>query len=210
MRETPHVSSDSSDRPWPGQPGEALRLAERLKLSDEAAALMAPSQDAGQYVAALRDQGLLAEALQVVAQWLPRCEAVWWACRGLRATMPAVEGAAADPALEAAECWAKQPSETHRRAAGATAEAADFETPAALVAQAAFWSEGSMAPAEVAEVPAPPHLAPTAIVSGLQLAAVQGDPQAAVERLERFLAMGLAAAEGKNRIAAATTPATSE
>lgn len=206
MTETLHGSTDPSARSWPGQPGEAIRLAERLKLSDEARALVTPSQDAAQYVAALRGQGLLTDALQVVAQWLPRREGVWWACRCLHAALP-TEQATADSAWEAAERWAKEPSEEHRRAAGEAAEAADFETPAALVAQAAFWSEGSMAPAELAEVPAPPHLAPTAIVNGLQLAAVPGDPQAAAGRLEQFLVMGLAAAEGQERVTAGAAPA---
>ena len=90
--------------------------------------------------------------------------------------------------IESAQRWADE----HRRAAGTLAEAANYETPAALTAQACFWSEGSMAPAGGADVPAPPHLGPRrTLEQPLRLAAVCRDPENAAAKHQRFLDIAL-------------------
>lgn len=175
-----------------------------MKLSEENLALLTPEQTVGQYIEVLRRRGLTFEAIQVLAQWLPRPTGVGWTCRCLRESLPAEDLKTQAAALEAAERWAAEPTEAHRRAAGAAAEAADYETPAALAALAAFWSAGSMAPAEAPEVPAPPHLAPGAMANAMQLAAVVGEPETAGARLERFLDAGLAVAGAGERAAHAS------
>jgi hypothetical protein len=101
--------------------------------------------------------------------------------------------------LEAAERWVADPSETNRRAAGVCAEAASYETPGAVAALAAFWSEGSLAPADAAPVTVPPHLGPGAVTSAVQLAAVVCEPQKAPDKFTRFLEIGTAVAQGKDR-----------
>jgi len=185
---------------WPGQPGDAQRLAAGLKLSADARGLLHAQQRVSEYVERLRERGLLVAAIGVLARGLSRREANWWACRCVREMLRAPAAATMDTApLEAAERWVVEPSETHRRAAGMTAEAANYETPAACAALAAFWSEGSMAPVEAAPVNVPPHLAPGAVASAVQLAAVVVEPQAAPDKLVRFIEIGMAVAQGKDR-----------
>ncbi|USI74916.1 DUF6931 family protein [Sphingomonas morindae] len=125
---------------------------------------------------ALRAAGRDRDAIRFLAQALPRFEAVAWAAR-----MVASQGRAPDPALLAAvTAWLRDPSEAHRRAAGAVAAARPAASPARLCAFAAFTAGGSLAPDG-----APPFAAPRAtagrFVAGAVLAAAaeQADPPAA-------------------------------
>jgi hypothetical protein len=138
----------------------------------------------------------LNEALQFFAFALPPREAVWWACvcarTAHRGTMP-------QPllkAVEAAETWVRNPTDPHRRAAMALAQATDLKSPAAWAAVAAFWSGGSLAPENLPDVPVPRHLMGTAVAGAVALAAVQSEPARADQKRERYLAAAVDIANG--------------
>jgi hypothetical protein len=135
-------------------------------------------------------------AVKFMAFALPRREAVWWACSCARLHLGESEPEPVLAALQAAETWVRYPTEPNRRAAMARAQATDFKCPAAWAAVAAFWSGGSMAPAGLPDVPAPPHLMGIAVAGAVTLGAVQSEPQRADEKREGYLAAAIDIANG--------------
>jgi hypothetical protein len=112
------------------------------------------------YFDALRTAGRHIEAAEFLGQALPRWEAVAWAVRAVRDVRPAdARGAAESAALKAALLWVQDPTENRRRSAFAAAEGADATAPERLAALAAFYSGGSVAPADCAPLPAPKEAA---------------------------------------------------
>ena len=79
--------------------------------------------------------------------------------------------------LSAAEEWVYQPTEDNRRQAMAYAEAAEFKTASSWAATAAFWSAGSMAPADVPIVPPAFDLTAKAVTGAVLLAAASAEPE---------------------------------
>ncbi len=145
---------------------------------------------------ALENGGFLAEAARLLSHALPHREAVWWACMCALHTAPADLPQADTRAREAAEAWVRHTTDAARRHALEAAQTAGFGTPEAWAAVAAFWSTGSMAPEGQPNVPPPAHLAGTAVVGAVTLAAVRGDPARRTVRLRRFLESGRDVAAG--------------
>jgi hypothetical protein len=136
------------------------------------------------------------DAIRLVAQNLPKRQAVWWAClcaRKVAGASPADETLAA---LDAAETWVIDPSEENRRAALPAAEAVGYGTAAGCAAAAAFWSGGSLAPPNVPPVPPGEHLTAHGAASAVMLAAVAREPEKAPEKSREFLRLGVEIAEG--------------
>jgi hypothetical protein len=140
--------------------------------------------------------GFLVEATRLVAHALPKREAVWWACMCATHTAPEDLAEIDRQARESAEDWVRQQTDKLRRQAMRQAEEADFTTPEAWAAVAAFWSGDSMAPEGQAAVPPAPHLCGTAVAGAIVLAAVRGDPLRQPARLKRFLESGRNIAAG--------------
>jgi hypothetical protein len=167
--DTPHLCADLS---------AAARQLHRLGL---------PTRD---FIDTLIDEGHSADAIRVLAQALPKAEAVAWACDCIRQVMPNLRGAA-ETAWQAAAEWAKQPSEERRRRAKASADAVGLEHPAGAVATAAFLSGGSLAPAELPAVPPAEHLTARAVAGAVLLAAAWDGAESADNWQRRFLDLGL-------------------
>jgi hypothetical protein len=181
------------------RPGTAAEVAKVAPLEDAARALLRPAHSPQDYIAALVKAGHLPDAIRFLANLLTRREVVWWAAQCVRQVPELAAGEKLAAALAAAETWAASPSDDHRRAAYATAEAAGLTTPAGCTAMAAFLSEGSLAPAHLQPVPPPSHAGPSAASSAVILAAVVVEPEKANEKYEQFLTLGSAVATGQNR-----------
>ncbi len=165
----------------------AEQVARLGTLSERAAALLAPGDSPAAFFAKLRAEGAVDDALIFVAQALPRLQAVRWACDCAREGGHA-RGPADEEALAAAAAWLRDPSEELRRAAQSAAERAEFKSAEAFAALAAFWSGGSIAPAQSPHaVPAPPNLCGKAAYAAAALAATRGEPRSIGERKDRFL-----------------------
>ncbi len=106
---------------------------------------LASEQTVQGYYQGLIRQDLHSQAADYVAQALPRWEAVTWAARTV--TRLALSDAQAPGAtLRAVLQWIRDPGETRRRAAFAAAQSIEATTPEYLLAMAAFYSGGSVAP----------------------------------------------------------------
>src|SRR5436309_3482884 len=126
--------------------GLAAEVCRRFALGEAGRAVLRPELAPRPFVERLAEAGLFDDAFRFLAHALPRREAVWWACQCFRhgvAGLPAPPPAPQLAAVQAAERWSAAPTEDHRRAAFAAAEAADFGNPAGCAALAAFLSGGS-------------------------------------------------------------------
>ena len=177
---------------------EARQVLSVLDVQD-ADAVADPALPPQVYFEALRSAGHLPEAVSFLAQALPRLEAVTWAARCVRDVGEARGRKPPEAAaLKAALLWVQDPSESRRRAAYDAATAADGSSPEALAALAAFFSGGSIAPAEYEPVPAPRDAAGRFAAGAVLIAAANsGDMTAALNRSldagEALAAEGLAA-----------------
>jgi hypothetical protein len=176
----------------------AAEVCDRASLPVEVRARVRSGQTAGQFLSDLTASADFLHATRFLAAALPKREAVWWACLCVRQS-PALSGPPAEAALKAAERWAGDPTDEHRRAAFAAAEAAGVDTAAGCAALAAFLSGGSLAPPTIAEVPPAEHLTASAVTGAVTLAAVAAQPEKAPGRYQTFFALGTEVARGTRR-----------
>lgn len=183
------------------QPRDALRasaITRELDLSPPARALLRDEATPEQFLAALNSQDLLDDGLLFLAHWLPRREAIWWACQCIWHLQRPVAGTKAEEeALKVAVRWVVEPNEPHRRAAEKAGEAAGTATAAGCIARGVFWSGGSISLPGLPVVEAPPRATPTIVAKALMLATA-ASPEAVPHR-RRFLQIGHQVAVGANR-----------
>jgi hypothetical protein len=171
-------------------------LLPHLQFGAEAVECLGGEADAAAALQLLEQAGLHTEAVRLIAHALPRREAVWWACMCARHTAPDALPPADQRALQAAENWVFRGEDAARRAGFEHAQEANFASPEAWAAVAAFWSGDSMAPAGQAAVPPAPHLAGIAVAGSTLLAAVRSAPERRPGRMARFIESGRAIAGG--------------
>jgi hypothetical protein len=177
----------------------AAEVCKRFALGEPAKKLLRDDLTPGQFLELLLGQQQHLDAVRLLANGLPKQEAVWWACLCARSAAGTNLAPKTAAALQAAENWVADPSEDNRRAAMAAAEAAELGTPAGSAAAAAFWSGGSLTPPNVPAVPPPDHLTAHGVAGAVMLAAVQTEPAKATEKYRRFLDLGVDVANGNNR-----------
>ncbi|HJZ57382.1 MAG TPA: hypothetical protein VKE74_20605 [Gemmataceae bacterium] len=181
----------------PAAPRLATDLAKTLNLSDAGKALLNATLTVRQYFDALVGAGHHQDAIRFLAAALPKRESVWWGVACAREVLKALPEPQAK-ALAAAERWVKDPTEGNRRSAGAAAEAAGYGNPPGSLAAGAFWSGGSLAPANLPAVLPRDDLTGVAVGAALVLASV-ADPEKAAAARKRFLALGADVAAGKSK-----------
>lgn len=175
----------------------ATALARDLELSDEGRALLRNDQSPDQFLSLLGSHHHYNDGLQFLSRWLPIREAVWWACECLwHLDRPTPSRKVDEEALRAAVQWVVEPTEPHRRAAEQAADAASMSAPAGCIAQAVFWSGGSISLCDLPAVEPPPHAAARMIALALILATA-GSP-AQEQHRHRFLHLGYQVATGRN------------
>lgn len=130
------------------------------------------------WYARLVQGGDLAGAAMFLGHALPRYECVVWALRSL---IDAALVDRANPLVVAVLRWIDSPDDDLRRAAGDLADAERRNSPARYLAQAVFYSGGSIAPRDLAPVQPPPDLcAKLAAGAVLSAAYASGDPAQAM------------------------------
>ncbi|HJQ55431.1 MAG TPA: hypothetical protein VJ890_00905 [Vineibacter sp.] len=174
-------------------------VAALCELTDPAKDMVPGARGPDTFLSALTQAGLMSDAIRWLAQGLRPREGVWWACLAARAyvdwgnKLPDADLAA----LTAAETWVFKPEEDNRRAAMAKAQETGYQTPASWAAVAAFWSGGSMAPADCPAVAPPKHLIGRAVWGAIMIAT--GTEGTEIEnRQKRLLSQGMDIARGGN------------
>ena len=150
----------------------------------------------------LRQAHRTTEAVEYLGHALPRAEAIAWAGRVLDDESRRIElTPAARRALDTALRWLGEPSETHRRAARAAAEALRKPVAERFLALAVFYSGGSVAQLGLPDTLPPPSAAARFATGAIEQAAYRSADAAAF--LACALDLGEAVAErGREALAA--------
>ncbi len=189
----------------PRPPAEVCKEFE-LELEPEVEALVQEELTHSELLRRLIEGGQHTAAVRYLAHALPKREAVWWACLCIRGTLLDTLKPEVLAVLEAAEAWARQPSDEKRRAAQAAVDAAGMDSPAAMAAMAAFFSGGSLVPTDLPEVPPAANLTGRMVTGAVALTAVAREPEKAAERYRAFLSKGIELAMGGQRKAPTAKP----
>jgi hypothetical protein len=185
----------------PAPPKTAMKTAAEIcaqyEPGDEAKARLQEGMTPRQFLDRLVAEGHPADAARFLAHALTKREAVWWAGLCVGQALGPKPPAPALAALEAAKAWVVEPSDANRRAALPAAEAAGAGTAAGCLAMAAYFTGGSLAPADLPVVPPPEHLAADVASTALALAAALA-PEKTGESYAAFLQLGFDVANRKN------------
>lgn len=162
------------------------------ELDEEALELASDEQTPENYLDVLAAQGRQIAAIKFLAQWLSKREAVWWSAECVRSSLGDQLTPDRVAALDAAENWAKDPSEEHCRTAAQIAAANGHKGPSSWAALGASWSGKSLAPVGMPDVPPPAGLTGKAASGALLMAATSGPHTEIQARYEEFIQQGLA------------------
>ncbi len=173
--------------------GTTLRdLCERAKLKEDAKALLKDEFTPRQFLELLIGKELFLDAIRFLAYVLPKREAVGWGCLCVRQILGTQDASKISEAHMAVERWVSNPDEANRRAAKVAADKEGLESPSACLALAAFFSGGSIAPANLAPVAPTDHITPQIVAGAIIVSAVKDQREKAPEKYRAFLQKGMA------------------
>jgi hypothetical protein len=176
-----------------------VELTADLKLSNEARTLLRPEMTVVEYFDVLVKGRLFPDAVRVISRAMTPKEAVWWGCLCIWSTARPQASPKVETAVRAAVKWLREPTDEHRRAAGAAATSAGDTTPAGMIAMAAFFAEGSVAPVGQPKVQADPHTSGTLVAEAvLAISRTAGPEPAGGPLVRQFLAIAVEVFRGAN------------
>ena len=156
-------------------------LRRRLRLAETHVELLQDAPGPAVLLDRLSGLDLLWAAVRLLSYALPEREAVWWACRCVAHTAPAVMAILEQKALAAAEAWVRRPDGETRRNAALAAAGAGYDGAAAWAARAAYASRPEL----------PLHMrGGKRVEMAILRAAEQDDAARAASRLPRFIESG--------------------
>jgi hypothetical protein len=144
----------------------------------------------------LAANGKLEDAVAFCAYVLPRREAVWWACKSVRAFLNEPINAKFDTKpLLLAEEWVAQPEEKRRLVAQDAGSRGNPDSPTTWVANAAAWSGGAYSVANMIPIAPPPQLTAHAATVAILLCSRRVGMPASGTLLRACIADGVKLAE---------------
>lgn len=139
------------------------------------------------------------DAIRFLAHAMPIRESIWWGLLCVWRVFGPTPQEKEVWAIQSVIQWVNDPSETRRRAASSAAHAVGNSTAPGCLANAVFWSGGSIGKVGMPAVQAPETSAAKAVGGAILLAAakIKKAPKCREFRRE-FLLLGLDVARGKN------------
>jgi hypothetical protein len=162
-----------------------------FKLTPQARLLLRDQHRLLGYLDLLMTNRLYEDGVRLLAHALPKREAVWWACQCARSTAGDQPAPDFEAAVRAAEQWVVDPNDGNRRAARQAAKQTGYGTPAGCAGLAAFFSGGSLGPANLPAIPPDPLQTAQFVVNAVLLAGVASEPGKAPQRYDQFLRQGI-------------------
>ncbi len=174
---------------------KAADVTARYDVRPECQPFLEDQPDVPQYIERLQEQDLLGDLITFLCYGLPVREAFSWALTCLEGT----DNPWSPDELEAlaiTRAWLHKPDDANRRQADKAARKCGHKNGPGWLAQAVFWSGGSMTPAGVAVVLPPEYLYGQALSGALNLTAIMPDGTHAAERYKQYTQLGLKIATG--------------
>jgi hypothetical protein len=167
-------------------------LCERAKLGEDAKVLLKDEHTPRQFLELLLGKQLFLDAIRFLAFFLPKREAVGWGCLCVRHSLGTEEASKISETQVAAERWVSSPDEGNRQAAKAAVDREGPDSPSGLLALAAYFSGGSIVPANLESIPPPDHITPQLVAGAVMISAVKKQPEKVAEKHRVFLQKGMA------------------
>lgn len=140
-----------------------------------------------QHVERLNQKKQYKEAVHFTAKNLSKPKAVEWACQCVHTACDEQLSPEHREAIQLAEEWTTDPSETNRLRVVPAVESIGLGSPAGCIAAAVAFSGGSLGPPHVEPIPPDEGLTAKAVVGAVTMAAIGQQPELANERYQRFL-----------------------
>jgi len=169
-------------------PTDMPAVARFLEIDGEPLAFAKQEQSPRELVEALHQAGEYSAATRVRAWYLPKPLAVAWGIACLKETAGETLSQQDGYVLTATTKWVEKPTDAYRLATGRMAEAAFYDGPAAMLALAAFCSEGNIGHPDHEPVLADERITSKCVATALLQAAYWGDPTKCESRFESYLA----------------------
>jgi hypothetical protein len=160
-----------------------------VTLGEDAKKMLTPEISANEFIEALIAKQLHPDAVQFIAHYLPKRQAVWWALGCVKQSTPPEVAPAQDAALKTTERWIAEPSEENRQAAFKAAEDADTSTPAGITALAAYYSD-ALPPSADPKMNAKAYFITAKLVTAAVMMAATSDPEQLRTRFSGFVTRG--------------------
>jgi hypothetical protein len=170
-------------------PSRAAELCKYLALGDGAQEALTPEMTPDEFLKILVERRWFGEAVQFLAHYLPKRQAVFWAMTcvkqsGMKLTPQG------EAALKATETWIAASNEENRQATLKAANDADTATAAGATALAAYYSDGLPATADP-KMNAKAYFMTAQLAGGAVLMAAVSDREQTLRRLEAFVNKGV-------------------
>jgi hypothetical protein len=144
---------------------------------------------ANEFIEALVAKQLHPDAVQFIAHYLPKRQAVWWAVGCVKQGSPEMPPEQ-DAAVKTTERWIADPTEENRQAAFRAAEDADTSTPAGITALAAYYSDAMPQTADP-KMNAKSYFITAKLVTAAVMLAATADPDQLKLRFSGFVTKGV-------------------
>ena len=173
---------------------KAADITSRYDVRPECQPLLEDQPDVHQYIQRLQEQNLQGDLITFLCYGLPVREAFSWALNCLEHTDNNSWDQNEQEALAITRAWLHKPDDINRRQADKTAQKCGHKNGPGWLAQAVFWSGGSMTPAGVAVVLPPAYLYAQALSGAINITAITPDGTHANERYQQYTRLGLSVA----------------
>ena len=170
---------------------EITELATYFGLSAKAISVAQSCEVKSSFESELVRENLLKDAIRWRAHTMPKPAAVLWVGGCASEQMQSEKSQVQLSAFSAALAWANEPTEENRVKSASLAEEAKFEGLGGVLAAAAGWSGGSLAPAGLTEVPPDDRLTGRCASIVFDLVDGAGTPMESAARLREFLKRSL-------------------
>lgn len=168
---------------------KATEVTRYVNLGEEAKKMLTPEISANEFIEALVAKQLHPDAVQFIAHYLPKRQAVWWALGCVKQGVPEMTPEQ-DAALKTTERWIAEPTEENRQAAFRAAETADTTTPFGITALAAYYSE-ALPPTADPKTNAKAYFITAKLVTAAVMLAATADPEQLKPRFSGFVNKGV-------------------
>jgi hypothetical protein len=169
----------------------AEAIAEKVNLSAEARSLLRKDQLVLDYIRLLIAEGKHQDAVHMVANLLPKREAVWWATQTARQTAPDPLPPEIEAAIAASEKWVTELSDESRRACWLVGNKAGVETAAGSVAIATYFSGGSLGPPDQEPIPPDERITGKMVATSILVSVLRGGADERKALFENILDQGV-------------------
>ncbi len=178
---------------------KTAEIANEANLSEEARALIKEDIGPSRYVDLLESQGLFKDAILFLTHGFPIQLTIKWGCSCSRELLSIQQIEKSKASLQAADSWLEAPGDQTRWDARNAAEKSNMSSPVDLIAMAAFFSGGSIAPPEAPATFPPPYLASKLAGGAIQMVVLSQYPEKSADRYRRTLQISREIVKGERK-----------